>query len=359
MKTKIQLTLFTNKQIKIQTVTNYVSLVAARKLNSVGSCVLELPTTTDFNFLTLSQEDLGLLIEVEKNKKLVPLMDTFWFLRKINENGENKLFRLEFEDTFGLLRRRLNAYKRDKPRGSQPKSYLNGFTAEETIIMIKNNYSDLASPERQVSQITYGPVTGVTPQIKKEMSFKNLSSTLQQINRTAKDKGTPVYFDLLAKPSLNGINFEFNVFINQRGRNFTDETVRTDNQFFQLIDFNIDYNIATTAYVGGTGSGQDQVIGFADTTRANSGTFTRLETYKTVQSSDIDVLNDEARELVSEGGKVKLIGQLLGDLGDKFGLGDRLLVQHRNYLVECEIATERWEYRDKVLSKIVNVKSLE
>jgi hypothetical protein len=152
-------------------------------------------------------------------------------------------------------------------------------------------------------------------------------------------------------------NFRFTTFVGQRGKKHT-EGINSANPLFILESFSANYNVPNTGYVGGSGRGSSRKLGFAQ--QEIDGTFGIYERFKSTNVSSQDILDDEASELVNgSSGRVALSGKLLGDLSDTFSWGDRLTVQHRDFIVECEIASVRSTLQNKTLERDIIVKSIE
>lgn len=283
-------------------------------------------------------------------------MDTFWFLRGFDESRQNALevLSLHFEDSMSLLNRRIVSLRANTPEGSEERTSLAG---PGNVIMaeIFTTVTTLASFSRDWSgNVSVAPIAIPTPMIEKEVPWKNLLQVMRQICRTSRDKGVPLYFDMILIPPYN---FRFTTYVGQRGK-LHSEIINSENPDFILNGFSANYNVANTGYSGGAGRGASRKLGFAQ--QPIEGTFGIFERYKSTNVSNQAALDDEAAELVSAtAGKVSLTGMLLGELSDRFSWGDRVVIRHRNYEVECEIATVRSTLQNKVFERESIVRSIE
>lgn len=356
--------IFYNNQLqRLFSTTQITNITWTRTVNKVGTAIVEIPEKAiDIDYDILTQEDLVMVIQIFENGKLLqPDMQTAWFIELFTEFHANKevVYRYTMKDTLDLLKRRVNAYPADDPEGTSPQSIIDSAGNIAMRDIINNNYGGTAEPARRIPQLTVAPITNISPFIEKEIAYKNILSVFQQIARTSADKGTRLFFDIVAIPTNTGLQFEFRTYINQRGSDKRgQELIETTNNLFSLNAFVIDYDIPSVAYVGGSGKGQDRLIGFADTRRATSGVFSRREIFKTEQSAIQQVLDDEASELVSDTGTFRLDGTLLGELADRYQFGDVLTVHHKNLAIDVEIASVRNTWRNQEYEKKVIVKSI-
>jgi hypothetical protein len=348
-------TFFDRTGAKLITATDVMNATWIRTVNSIGSAVIELDATA-FDFMTYTQEDLGLMIEVVNDGRLTPDLETFWFLRGFNESRRNDLevLTLEFEDAISLLNRRIVSLKANNPDGSEPRTELSG---PGNVIMaeIFETVTSLASFSRNWSaNVSVAPIAVPSPTVEKDVPWKVLLQVLQQICRTSRDKGTPLYFDMIHVPPYS---FRFTTYVGQRAR-ARSEPINSKNPLFILDNFSADYNVPNTGYVGGAGRGDSRRLGFAQ--QPVVGTFGIFERFKSTNVSSQPALDDEARSLVNgASGKFTLSGKLLGDLANRYNWGDRVTVTHRNFLIDCEISTIRSTITNKVLERDIRVKSIE
>lgn len=340
-----QLTFYTPDGERFKTVTNMGQFKWSRKVNDVGAADVYV-SLKSFDFDIFTREDLGMVIEVGDNSgSLLPAVDTYWFLWGAVETGganEEEGLLLRFHDANSLLEDRIVAYRHDTPRTSSPQAYLNEATNQALVRVFRENLGDRAAPGRNLSAvISVGPAVSPAPQIQKDIPWKTVLATMQEICRTSRNKGTPLYFDMVARPGRGGINFEFETYTGQRGQDKRNlGIIRSSDPLFDLDSFEIDYKSSyNVAYVGGSGRGRDRLVEVVTHPRSTRTRFARREVFKSVQSANVNVLRDEGHNLVNNtAGIYSLSGKLLGDLGDRYGFGDRLTIQHRNLVLDCEIS---------------------
>ncbi len=348
----VQFTFYDPKGQKLKTATDIASANWVRTTNSLGSATINV-SALQYDFSTYTQENLGLLIET--GEPLVPDLDTFWFLRGFSESRQNdqEILSLKFEDSMTLLNRRIVSLKANSPEGSETRTELSG-PGNTIMAEIFRTVTGLNGNGRNWSNnVSVAPIAEPAPIIEKEVPWKVLLQVMQQIARSSLDKGTPLYFDMIPKPPYT---FEFTTYIGQRGRNHT-EIINTENPSFLLDSFSTDYNVPNTGYVGGAGKGANRKLGFAQA--EVDGIFGIFERFKSTNVTKQTILDDEASELVNgASGKVALTGKLVGDLANRFGWGDRVTVQHRDFLVDCEIASVRTSLSSQVFDRDITVRSL-
>ena len=353
---------FYNPQFeRIFTLSNVNALSMVKTLNRVGTLTIDIPIKfLDIAFSVITQEDLIAIVTVEdgtNNIQSDPFIQTPWLLRLVNESNNDKAesLRLTFKDGLDILKRRINPYNSDDIRSN--------INAPGNIAMnqiVANNYGITAEPDRRVNELIVRGVQLPSPVIEKQIAYKNIFSSLQQIARTSRELGTRLFFDILVRPNQNSLEFEFVTFVNQRGSNVSNrQLLTTEHHFVNMNSFIIDYDVPNVAYVGGEGRGRERLVGNAVSTRANNGPFSRIEIFKTEQSADLQVLDDEARELVSDAGVYRLDCTLLGDLATSYNFGDILEIQHRDVIVESEIHSVRVDIEAQQIERKLILKSTE
>ena len=122
--------------------------------------------------------------------------EAVWLLDKFQEFNQDKerFFRLTFKDGISLLDRRVHAYHADDPEGSEPRSRINAPGNQALRDIVDNNFGPFAQPGRRINELQLAPISTLSPVVEKEIAYKKVLSTLQQIARTSIDKGTPIVF---------------------------------------------------------------------------------------------------------------------------------------------------------------------
>jgi len=364
MPNSVQFSFFDGNGTRLFTSNDITSATWARSLNSVGKAVIEVPSKApNFDFETVTQNDFGMVIETatEDGVPFQAEFQTYWFLQKIREthNEQEEVYVMTFSDAITLLDRRIVPFLSDPRRGGVSRTFLDGQAAIEMARTINNVLGSNAPPDLALEDFTIAPVGFVSPTLRKGIAFRRVLNVLTQVSRTAKFNGTAIYFDIIANPSPSGVSFSFQLFKDQRGADKRDVILRTSDPLFRLDYFELNRDVPNDAIVSGAGRETDRLVGRATTPEATASKYSRRQTFKFSVSRDLEVLESEAEQLVANaGGTIKIKAQLLGDLANQFTLGDRLLIQHRNILIDCVISSIRVDVEDQVIEREITLTSL-
>lgn len=343
-----------------------ISASYSRRLNKVGTCTV-LIDAKENDFDVMSQEDLGLIIQVSSDYDPLPKadLDAFWLLVDFDYFGPNNgTYQLSFVDAIDILDRRRVAYLADEPRGESPQARVSepGNVALKRIF--DENMGDLALTRTLAPYLTAASVNYPSPVVEKTIQFKGVLSAMNEIAKTSHEKGTPLFFDIVARQSQSlGVVLEFRTYINARGSDYTtsaagDVRIRATDPNFNLTRFTIDYDSPNYAYVAGAGRGVNRPLVEVSNSRASTGIFSRRETYKSVQSTVLEILQDEGLEIIDSSGIYSLQGELLGELGNYYDYGDRVRVEFETLVLDCQVSYVNVTISGEVYTKRLAIESV-
>lgn len=332
-----------------------------RTVNTLGSAQIEIPAKgIDFRQVLAVR---AMTIDTHYDRG-TPNLDTIWFATTIREvpmnDGRTSHYRIEFEDALSLLDNRIVPYKADFPEGSEPRTRINTVATAALGQIYDVSLGTLAGPNRVLDPIitTKAAIAAVAPVIGKEIPWKRALTAMQEVAKSSRDQGTPLFFDLIARNVGGSIRLTFATFTGQRGADKRNLIISSDHPDFVLDDFSYYVKYPNVGYVGGSGRGQSRPVVVREAPNINS--IERYEIFRSSLSTDRNLLEDEAAALVNnQRGRVSLAGRLLGELGTNYDFGDLVLMQHRNFAVTAEIASIAYTYSDKVLTRDVAAKSVD
>lgn len=360
-----QLTFFTPDGVRMGSTNRMTRFRWARKLNDVGSAEVLL-SLKEFDYKDYTQEDLGMVIEYGNiSGNLKPAGNTYWFLVGFRETGglnQEESLLLRFEDSMSLLRDRIIAYRHDTPRGTSPQAYFNERANDAIVRIFRENLGDLAIGDRNLTpRVTFVPASTPTPQINKDAPWKNVLSVMQEIARASRDKNVPLYFDVIPRFDGRNVTFSFQTFSPQRGNDRRNAgIIRSTDPLVALEYFDGDFRVPNVAYVGGSGRGRERLVRTIEHQRARRSFFARREAFKSVQSSNPQVLDDEGHTIVNDtAGIYTLSAELLDELGDQFEFGDRLTVEHRGLVFDAEVSNIAGEWQNQTHTDRTIIRSRE
>jgi hypothetical protein len=337
----------------------------SRRVNRVGSCTVLLDAKRN-DFEVFSQEDLGLIIGVadENNPVMTPDLDAFWLLTDFAYYGDDSgIYELGFVDALDILRRHRIAYFADEPIGASPQARIDlpGNVALKRIF--DENLGQLALLRSLDPYLTSRAVAFPSPIINRTLQWKNVLSAMTQIAKSSREQGTALFFDIIAKESNQfGVLLEFVTFTDARGKdhtvgNMADVRIRTSDPNFRLEKFAIDFDYPNYAYVAGSGRGVNRPLVEVFSDRKDIGIFSRRETYKSVQTTDTNVLEDEGYELINGQGIYSLQGELLGEFALTYKFGDKLNFEHEGLLITAEISHVKVDIAGETYTKKLRIES--
>lgn len=337
----------------------------SRRLNRVGSCTVLLDSKL-YDVSKFSREGIGLIIQVsdELNPLAKPDLDAFWLLDKFTFFGDNNgVYELGFVCANDILKRHRVAYLADEPRGKSPQARVEEPGNVALKRLFDENIGELALTRNLTPYITSAAVSTPSPIIYKTVQFKNLLTAMDEICKASSEAGTNLYFDIIARESSAlGVQLEFRTYLGARGRDYTNAQsgntrIRTSDANFGLSKFMIEYDQPNVAYVAGSGRGSNRPLIIVSNENENNGIFSRRESYVSVQSTDTNLLNNEGLEEIETHGQYLLEGSLIGNLGQLFGYGDRLNIEHENITIACEISYVKVDIAGDVYSKTLRLES--
>lgn len=195
-------------------------------------------------------------------------------------------------------------------------------------------------------------------------SQREILATLQDLCSISASKGTPLFFDVIARDAM----LEFGIFAGVRNIDRTGRGVLFSPELKTLYNATVitSYlNEITHAYVLGQGQGGGRLIGeYTDSTRAAASPFNRREVIEEGRKATTEAgLNDEAAGIVREGAPRKTITGEIQDTpttsyGDDWELGDLVIAQAGKDRFNCHISAVSVsvsEGKEKVAAKLMSV----
>lgn len=357
----VSLTFYTINLEPLWSTNNVTYLQWTRTVNALGSASLDLPKKAhDFEKLLNSR----VMVISTNSDRGTPNLETAWFLTRLNEiplnDGRSSYYQMIFEDSMHLFDNRIIPFRANFPRGSEPRTRIKTIAtrAMEQVYDVALGLQAGADRVLEPEVTNKSAITAVAPVISKEIPWKRALTTLKQIAKSSRDQGTPIYFDLLARISGGSISFLFQTYANQRGHDYTSQIITSDDPLFILNEFSYNFKTPNVAYVGGSGRGETRVVGTK--THPNTLSIERYEIFRSAQSSNQDLLEDEASHLINNtSGRVTLSGKLLGNLAERYGFGDRMTLQHHDLLVPSEISSVMYTLENEYLKRDVIARSTE
>lgn len=321
-----------------------IRLEYVRVLNSPGVLSARLKSTFD---LSQIQEDSQL--EVIRRLPSGEQLDTnaIWFIRNWAETLTEK--REQFveislaKSAMMLLDTRIIAYASGTAQASKTDQ------ADDMIkAIVRENLGSSAIAARQISYLSVAADQGLGPNITKSFAWDNVLDICKEIASDAAQQGTNVYFDIDGQAGSTSLTF--NTYINQRGVNrgqTSNQRLILSNQNGTLTDIRREYlsgDENNYCYVGGQDTGSNRnIVEVSDSTRTGISPFNRREIfYNGSQTNDDNTLTSLGYSTLRQNKPrqkftAKIVDTPAIRYGRDYNFGDRVIVQHNNFVADAII----------------------
>ena len=312
---------------------------ATKKANTISPCMVELPHDSFFRRFTAAYPREYMLQVWRKpvggTMKLFNVYLLTKYRRQTTPTPHGTAFLYGFDMNL-LLYRRIVA-----GMAGSTEARLTEEADDMMKTLMTNALSDADDPTptagtRAWGNLTVGEKTAAGPSLTLDLEYEKLltfsgGGAFKKIVNASREAGTDLFFEVQPNEVLqNSINFIFNTFTTQIGRDLTDEVLfsianSTIINAFQEYDYSEAENYI---YAGGKGEDADRKIEqsyeAADYLR---GTYTRSEGFLDAPSIDDDSLQNAAdAELYDKRRTIKIGGQIVDTpqlrLGRDFNFGD-------------------------------------
>jgi hypothetical protein len=331
---------------------NIVNLEMVRTVNAMGACRVTLPGTFDQSLIGL--DSMVEFWRAPVGGKLV--LETVFFIRQISYTEDisgNDVVVIEGPDANDLLNRRIVAYAAGTSQADKS-DYADDMLKE---IVDENLGSSATDSDRDLSGLEFTIAADVSRAlgIEKGFSYREMMPLLQDIADMSSEGGIDLYFDVVPKIiSTTQIGFEFQTFVDQRGRDRTYDSgnpVVFGKEWGNLYQPRLNYDYTyewNYVYAGGQGEKADRIIEErSDSERIGASVWNRRE--KFVDCRDIATSDGalyRAEQKLKEGQPIfKFTASLLDTEQARYGLdwkfGDKVVIAYRGIQMTATIQSLR------------------
>jgi hypothetical protein len=332
---------------KLAHLDSFIILTYARTVNTFGTLSFDLDPDFDRSIFTLDGR-IKIMRQLDNDSLPVLEMDTIWLYRDyriaMTETGLRHL-RVVAVASQELLTRRIIPFYAGSSQASK------SMEADDMMKeIVDENLGTAASASRTMSQfLDIERDFSFAPSVSKAFSRRQVYTVLQEIADLSKQKGTPLYFDIVANESSKLL---FKTYIGQRGID------RTLSSLWPLVlspemgtishgQYEEDYRDEVNyVYAAGEGEGITREVEEAsDDARIGLSPLNRREAlYDGRQGASAVRLQEEAETAVLEGRPKRIFtGRIAQTPQVKYGLhwnwGDRVTVQFEGQTFNCEISS--------------------
>lgn len=314
---------------------------ATRVVNGIGKIVCTIP----FNERYLDSLEKGQMVGLWRNDR--HQFRTFYTIldwrAKTDERGLKKI---EYygECLNRLLRTRIVAYPANSPQAQKTGK------ADNIIKAIgRENFGDLAIPERRIENITIEPNWDQgSRSITKGFAWRNVLTVCQETSDLTLKDETPIYFDIFAD-NVTDLHFAtYQTMIGQDRTRASGIPALIGEQYGNLKNATTEWitsEEATVIYAGGQGQEEDRVIKVAEDIKriALGAPYGRIERFKDARNDeDEDNIQKQAEEALNESKPyVKISGSLSETKGSRYDVhyhwGDLVTVESYGVSLDCMI----------------------
>lgn len=271
---------------------DFVMLDSTRSVGAVGTTTISVP----WNKYPNSFFPVDGIIEIWRQPQGFSSYlegETIWFIRKtrkaLSEQGEWVL-ELTAVDTIDIINRRIVAY-------TDMSSYAVMTTYADDLMKAfwRSNAGDLAvDPTRNLLPfISTDPYFSMGPSLTKTAAWRNLLTTLSEIDQAAFSAGIYTTYDIISNIPASGISLQFKTYTGQRGKDHRQTStapVILDPERYSIsaIENTFDATqLANFIYAGGEGADTNKIIqSGSDPASIGLSPFNRCEYYQDVPNGD-------------------------------------------------------------------------
>jgi hypothetical protein len=293
--------------VQIGVINDYLTLEYSRAVNGMGLAHVFLPYTkypsnifpTD-GIIEIWRKPLGFLPYLEG--------DTIWYIREpkltLSSSGVYG-WEIYAEDAISLLYRRIHQLDPYTTKKGASDDVMKSFVRDDLL----NRTDAITKPYNLGAYLTVQADMSQAPYIEKEAHYRNILTTLQEIDQFAFTNGTYLAFDIVSKVPATGISLEFRTYIGQRGIDrrwgysnnpvILDPQANTITQFERAWD---SFGMANLVVAGGIGTGNARIIATSiDSDSINLSPFNLCEKFADASNgktfAEVDtVADDKIRE---------------------------------------------------------------
>lgn len=323
-----QVRLYNPNKRYLRLIDNYASLNIGRKQNAIGSVTV---TMTDAA-LPIEPHSI-MLVERSVNNGAPSLFgETIFFVEKLNYNSEGISYTAY--DANYLLNWRIVAANSGTHYADKE------LHADDYIkALAREAFGSLTVDTRRVWPIAIEPDLSLCPVIKQESARDKLINVYQTLTQASAEKGTPLFFDIIADCDLN---LTLRTYANYRGIDRQSLVLSHDHLLNAELEID-DTNSPTVIYSGGKGKGEDRQVELVYSDEATRTAFAWREAFVADKdlSSKQSLIDEGYSQLQAKRRKISLSADLVSSpemaFGRHFNFGDVVTTEAYGYRVACSI----------------------
>jgi len=326
---------------------DFNSLEYAWSENSIGILKISLPAD-EYPSLWVKRDSFFALY-----RNGILEMECIWFLRRIEFDDTNNILTLLAYSPNYLLgdpdnrAGRIVIYESGSVVYTELQDYADDML--KTLVLQNMGLGALDAVRDLSNYLSISKNTSSGPIISKSCAKALLLPLFQEICESARQEGTPVYFDIVCTSvpyAMYTLQLEFRTYTSQRGRDLRNYTISKDmgniSNSYLIIDYGPEI---TVCYAAGAGEGSLQPQeSYTAPRRSVASAFNRRESFISISSTDdTAVLISAAKQYVSNGKpKVKFTGSIVDTenfrYGVEWGFGDRVSVYTHGFTFDARIS---------------------
>lgn len=287
----------------LKSVSNIISLQAARAANQIGSGSIVLPDEYSPDYWGRDMR-----FKIYRRAGSGPrylLGNTVWLGRRFKKSVSGKFWTISLKDSLDLVNRHVVAYTSETTYADKTIEEGNQDEADNLMkAFLRENYGTLAVDTLRNLSVYFSieENKSLGQIVEKSASFQETFSVLTSLSNDSAERGTKLFFDMNLDAQDKLI---FRVFKDKLGadRLTGSQAARFGAQFNNLTDIELEWNYEdefTVVYVGGMGQGAAQLVEEEkDNPRILKSPFGRRESYLTFTDIDVDtVLESEGKSFL-------------------------------------------------------------
>jgi hypothetical protein len=323
-----QARLYTPNGRFVRLIDNYAALAVGRKQNAVGSATLTMFDSS----LPIEPHSILLIERMVDNSPPKLFGETLFFIEKINYNSEGIAY-TGYDANF-LLNWRIIAANSGTVYADKE------LPADDYIkALAREAFGSLALDQRRAWPIAIEPDRSLCPVIKQESARDKLINVYQTLTQASNEKGTPLFFDIIADYDLN---LTLRTYANFRGINRESLVLGHEHLFDLELEID-DSESPTVIYSGGKGRGENRDVQLVYSEDALKGRYAWREAW--VADKDLStsqaLIDEGYSQLKAKQRKISLSAKLVSTpemaFGKHFNFGDKVTGEGHGYRVPCSI----------------------
>lgn len=191
----------------------FISLSYSKSINAPGALTMSILDDGSRNWANVIDEDTRIMVWRSANGRPArPDLDATWFVTKaiMNQTQDRKrVFDVAAKSALDLASRRLIAYAAGSAQAT-----VNGAAADMMKRLVTENLGASAGAGRVITGLSVQANSSQGATVNKQVGWRNLSQSIQEIARDSEAQGTALYFDIVA---TSPTTLEFRVVLGQPG----------------------------------------------------------------------------------------------------------------------------------------------